>query len=171
MLRLLLLRHAEAVPHAGGSDIERPLTATGRADAKHIAAYCRKSGLAPDLALVSPARRARETFEIVERELPLKPASAVDSSLHAASLNTLHAVLAGAPADIKTLMIVGHNPGLAEFANALAGEGKSADLARMRVYFPAPCLAVIDFPQGDWREARKGCGRLDRFVTLSASPQ
>lgn len=167
MLRLLLLRHAEAQAVAGGGDIERPLTATGRADARRMGAYFRKSGVAPDLVLVSPARRARETFEIVESELPSKPSSALEPSLHTASMSDLQALLARAPAMVKTLLIVGHNPGLAEFANALSGDGDSEDLVRMGRHFPAPCLAVIDFREDDWSEARDGCGQLDRFVTLA----
>jgi phosphohistidine phosphatase len=168
MLRLLLLRHAEAQAYAGDGDLERPLTPTGRADAQRIGAYFCKSGLVPDLVLVSPARRARETFEIVERELASTPAAAIEPSLHTAGMDVLEALVAAAPTGIKALLIVGHNPGLAEFANALAGEGDSADRARMRAQFPAPCLAVVDFHGDDWRAARVGCGRLDRFVTLAA---
>lgn len=167
MLRLLLLRHAEAVAHAASGDIERRLTATGRASATRIGAYFRKSGLSPDLVLVSPARRTRETLEIVEKELALKLSTAIEPSLYSASLSALRNVLARTQAAVKTLLIVGHNPSLAELANALASEGDGAGLARMRSQFPAPCLAVIDFHGDDWNEARIGQGTLDRFVTLA----
>lgn len=170
MLRLLLLRHAEAIAHSASGDLERPLTAMGRADAQRMGAYFRKSGLAPDFVLVSPAQRARETFEMIEHELMQKPACATDSSLHAASVSTLQAVLARASREAQTLMIVGHNPGLAQFANMLVGDGASHDLAQMRNHFPAPCLAVIDFPQDDWSAAHAGGGHLDRFVTPAALP-
>ncbi len=167
MLRLLLLRHAEAVAHAANGDMERRLTAAGRAGAARIGAYLRKTGLAPDLVFISPARRARETLEIAEIEMAQNLSNAIEPSLYSASLNALQNILARTPAAIKTLLIVGHNPSLAELANALAADGDGAGLARMRAQFPAPCLAVIDFPTDDWSEARPGSGALDRFVTLA----
>lgn len=169
MLRLLLLRHAEAVARAG-IDTERRLTDSGRVGAARIGAYFRKSGLAPDLVLVSPARRTFETLEIVERELQQKPIHRLEPSLYNGSLASLEALLGGVPDTVGTLLIVGHNPSVAEFACALAAEGDSSGLAGMRRHFPAPCLVVIDFPQDTWAEAVSGRGRLERFVTLANLP-
>lgn len=168
MLRLLLLRHAEASPHAAGGDIERPLTTNGRIDAACMGAYFRKSGLVPDLTLVSPARRAGETLETISRELSQELVHSTEPLLYNASAAALLALLSAVSARVKTLLIVGHNPGLAECANALASAGDCAGLARMRGHFPAPCLAVIDFQEDGWNEARAGRGSLDRFVTLGA---
>jgi phosphohistidine phosphatase len=169
MLRLLLLRHAEAVARAG-SDLERQLAETGRLGAARIGAYLRSAGLVPDLALVSPARRTQETLEIVEQELPQKPARQLEPSLYNGSLDALETLVARVPGTVKTLLIVGHNPSVAEYALALAVEGDSAGLAGMRKHFPAPCLVVIDFHYNDWSEAGVGRGRLDRFVTLASLP-
>lgn len=169
MLRLLLLRHAEAVARAG-TDIERQLAERGRAGAARIGAYFRKAQLAPDLALVSPARRTCETLEIVEKELPQKPVRRLEPSLYNATLGALENLLEDVPQSVKTLLIVGHNPSVAEFAFARAKDGDSAGLADMRQHFPAPCLAVIDFHQDDWGEVAAGPGRLDRFVTLASLP-
>lgn len=166
MLRLLLLRHAEAVTRAA-TDVERRLAEVGRAGAARMGAYFRKSGLAPDLAIVSPAARARETFEIVENELPQRPQSKVEPSLYNASLGALQALLGQVPSRVGTLLIVGHNPSVAEFACALAGDGDRSGLASMRRSFPAPCLVVIDFREDDWKDIGMGRGRLDRFVTLA----
>jgi phosphohistidine phosphatase len=169
MLRLLLLRHAEAVARAG-TDLERRLADVGRAGAARMGAYFRKSGLAPDLAIVSPALRTRETFEIVELELPLRPKARLEPSLYNASLGALHALLAQVPSNVGTLLIVGHNPSVAEFACALAGDGDGDGFAGMRRSFPAPSLVVIDFPGSDWADISEGRGRLDRFVTLASLP-
>jgi len=65
---------------------------------------------------------------------------------------------------------VGHNPSVAEFACALAGDGDRSGLAGMRRSFPAPCLVVIDFPENDWSHIGEGRGWLDRFVTLASLP-
>ncbi len=168
MLRLLLLRHAEAVPTAGGVDMVRMLTAGGRAAASRMGAYLKASCEKPDLALVSPARRTIETLDEVEAALGLRLARVETAQLYQASVKTLLTLLAETPATDRVVLIVGHNPGLAEAANALSKRGAAADLARLRMQFPAPCLAVIAFEANDWRKACRERGRLERFVTLAA---
>jgi phosphohistidine phosphatase len=164
MPRLLLVRHAEAGAPASEGDPGRRLSAQGRADAARMGAYFRACGLVFDLALVSPARRACDTLDMILRELPQKPACDLEASLYNAGLDNLRDLLVRTPASVKTLLIVGHNPGLGEFARFLVRGGESALLRQ----FPAPCLAVIDFPCGDWREADASGGRLDRFVNFSS---
>jgi phosphohistidine phosphatase len=166
MPRLILVRHAEAGAPTSGGDRERRLTAQGRADAARMGGYFRASGLVFDLALVSPARRACDTLDMILGELPQKPACELEASLYNADVETLRDLLARTPASVKTLLIIGHNPGLGEFARLLVRGGESA----VPRHFPAPCLAVIDFSCGDWSEAGAGGGRLDRFVNFSGLP-
>jgi len=166
MPRLLLVRHAEAGAPASEGDSERRLSAQGRADAARMGAYFRASGLVFDLALVSPARRARDTLDMILRELPQKPACDLEASLYNARVDTLRNLLARTSPSVKTLLIVGHNPGLGEFARFLVRGGDSA----VPRHFPAPCLAVIDFSCGDWNVAGAGGGGLDRFVNFSSMP-
>ena len=69
--QLLLLRHAKAViGEAGMEDFDRPLAERGRKAAGVMGRYLAEHDLVPDLALCSPARRTRETWEIAARELP-----------------------------------------------------------------------------------------------------
>jgi phosphohistidine phosphatase len=162
MPRLLLVRHAEAGAPASEADPERRLTAQGRADAARMGAYFRACGLVFDLALVSPARRACDTLDMILRELPQNPPCEREASLYNAGVDTLLDLLARTPAAVKTLLIVGHNPGLGEFARFLVRGGESV----VPRHFPAPCLAVIDFSCEYWSEA--GAGRLDRFLNFSS---
>ena len=165
MIRLAILRHAEAVPLAHGGDAERELSKSGRMMAEHMGRYFRDAGLKPDLALVSPSKRTRETFDALERGAGEKFPVDYVPELYSAALSTLEEVLAGAPKTAKFLLFVGHNPGIAEFANALAGKGKKSELSRMRGHFPTPCLAVIDFDAKSWKKAGRGEGKLEYFVT------
>jgi phosphohistidine phosphatase len=128
--------------------------------------YFRASGLVFDLALVSPARRACDTLDMILRELPHTPACELEASLYNAGVDTLRDLLARTPASVKALLIAGHNPGLGEFARFLVRGGVNA----VPRQFPAPCLAVIDFSCGDWSEAGADGGRLDRFVDFSGLP-
>jgi phosphohistidine phosphatase len=168
MLRLAILRHAEAVPLAQGGDADRELSPSGRDLAERMGRYFRKVGFKPDLTLVSPSKRTRETFDALERGAGEKFAIEYAPDLYQATLPALEELLAEAPKETKFLLIIGHNPGLAEFANALAGKGKKSELARMRGHFPTPCLAVIDFDAKSWKKAVRGEGTLEYFITRGA---
>lgn len=165
MPRLLLVRHAEAAVQASGGDRERPLTARGWADAARLGIYLRESGLIPDAALSSPARRAQDTLAAILQEMPSgRPfISKVESSLYCADADTLLSLLPGPDQPIETLLIVGHNPGIAEFARFLAGTDPG-----LPSQFPAPCLTVVDLSGRDWQEETGR--RLDRFVDFSVPP-
>lgn len=166
MLRLFLLRHAEAVP-AGGDDLARRLTPEGRAAARRIGGYLRETGEQAPLTLVSPARRTIETLEEVEGAFGAPLPRRIAPPLYQAAMTTIDSLIAETPAAVRALLVLGHNPGIAETANALVKTGSAADLARLRKQFPAPCLAVISFEVGDWRKAVSGRGRLDRLVTAA----
>ncbi|HEY1735019.1 MAG TPA: histidine phosphatase family protein [Methylovirgula sp.] len=168
MLRLAILRHAEAQPLTEAGDLERPLSNSGRDMAERMGRYFREAKLVPELSLVSPARRTRETFEGLEKGAGQTFPVEYEAALYNAALETLDEVVTATPKDVKFLLIVGHNPGFAEFANALAGEGKKTELSKMRTNFPTPCLAVIDFDVKSWKKAVAGEGRLDIFLTRNA---
>ncbi|HUI20821.1 MAG TPA: histidine phosphatase family protein [Methylocella sp.] len=167
MLRLLLIRHAEAAAHAPGGDLARSLTARGVADAARVGAYCRRASLIPDFALVSPALRARDTLETILREIPQKSAWEIEDLLYGADIETLREILERIPAPAKTLLIVGHNPGLVEFARFLVRNQKGSESLRQ---FPAPCLALIQFPCSEWIDAEAAGGRLDLLMNFSCVP-
>jgi len=162
MLRLLLVRHAEAMSHAPGGDRERPLTKHGLAEAAKLGRYCQANGLVPLLALVSPARRARETFAAMLEAFSSTLPEAVTDELYHADVEGLRDLLGRIPSAAETLLMIGHNPALAEFARSLV-DPRQSDPRRLH-HFPAPCLAVIDFRATAWSDASNGGGRLERFV-------
>lgn len=133
-----------------------------------MGAYLMASGVAPELALVSPARRTLETLDELELGFGRDLARSEVASLYNATKATLLALLAETSESVRVLLVVGHNPGLAETANALSRKGAAADLARLRTQFPPPSLALIAFEARDWRTACQERGRLDRFITPAA---
>src|SRR6185295_10490236 len=111
--RLLLLRHAKSAWPDGVSDFDRPLAPRGRKAAKRMGAYLRDEQLVPDLALISPARRARETWDRVKPHLgPVSEHS--EPRLYEASVDGLLTVVRETEPAVRTLLILGHNPGLEE---------------------------------------------------------
>ncbi|MFG1479406.1 histidine phosphatase family protein [Xanthobacter sp. V4C-4] len=164
MRRLILLRHAKSDWPDGVVDQERPLAPRGRSAAPRIGAYIAQQGLGADRVLVSPARRTRETWELVSGKMPPVPTMASEPRLYDASAARLLAVVREQPRQIHTLMLIGHNPGMEDLASTLVAGGSAPDLERLSEKFPTGALAVIDLPVDDWCAATPGSGRLDRFV-------
>ena len=162
MRRLLLLRHAKSGRPPGVSDIDRPLDARGREAAPRMGVYLAREGLHPDLALVSPARRTRETWEAAAAALGAVPMQIVETIYEAPPAALLAAVRA-APDTAETLILVGHNPGTEALAETLAADGAPAARTRLAQGFPTAALAVITFDVAHWSEIDRN-GRLERFV-------
>lgn len=164
MRRLLLLRHAKSEWADGVSDADRALAPRGRNAAPRIGAYLAEQRLFPDLTLVSDARRARETWELVRRALPERPME-FEPRIYEAPTDRLLTILKETGDEVETLLMVGHNPGFAGLARTLAGNGDPAGLARLAEKYPTAGLAVLTFPVERWSEVAPRSGRLEAFVT------
>src|ERR1700761_8206979 len=143
MQRLILLRHGKAEPASPGGDFERGLTERGRSEAALAGRVLAEAGYAPDLALVSTARRAMETWQALQTWFPGARAQASRGLYHAEPGALAEAIAAAADA-ATTLMVVGHNPGLHELAlvlPAVAGTRPEPILARS---FPTAAAAVFE---------------------------
>lgn len=163
--RLMLLRHAKSDWPEGVEDHERPLAQRGRKAAPRMGAYLRQEGLVPDRALVSSAKRTRETWELVEKELGSDVAEDFVAQIYEAPTDRLVEVVRSCSDRDRRLLLVGHNPGLADLAVALC-DGSSPDaIARIRQKFPTAGLVVIDFEATSWKDVARGSGRLERFVS------
>jgi len=123
MRELILLRHAEAMQIAlGSSDRARPLSLRGEAEADSAGAWLKQHSAAPDRVLYSPAARARETCERVLSALGYADLRS-EARIYEATPATLLRVLDD-HADAKSILLVGHNPGLENLV-ALLTEGSS----------------------------------------------
>lgn len=150
MKRLILMRHAKTEPWSEGiDDFARALVPRGTADATAMAEVLKKRGWTPDLILVSTARRARETCAEVakvfddERVRPME-------ALYLSGVRGLSEAVRAAEHE-ETLMLIGHNPGMHDFACDVAREGGTADHpAMLRLYekFPTGCVALFEAKDG-----------------------
>lgn len=163
MPRLILLRHAKADTPEGGKDRERPLAEAGREAARRVGQRLADLALHPDLALVSPARRTRETWDLVAEALG-ETAVRVEDELYATTAEGLLEVLREIEPEVGTVLVVGHNPGIEDLARLLVGVTDPTSGAQMMQTFPAAAFAVLDFPVAGWREIEPRSGRLERFV-------
>ena len=158
--RLILLRHAKSdwpdVP-----DRDRPLAKRGRHDAPKIGRWLRDRAYLPDIVICSDARRTRQTWKRVARELGGSPSVTFEPRAYAASAMTLLYLVMELPATSRTALLVGHNPGVSELATSLALPPDGDDAP---IRFPTAAVAVLDVP-GDWADLAPGRARLIDFTT------
>ncbi len=163
--RLILLRHAKSAWPDNVADHDRPLAERGRKAAPLIGAYMAREKLIPDLALVSPARRARETWDIVRKDLPKAITQRDAPGIYEVPAEAILEVIRAVEPDIRTLLLVGHNPGMEDLAALLAKTGEADTLERMGTKFPTGGLAVIDFVVEGWSAVSASTCFLERFMT------
>jgi phosphohistidine phosphatase len=147
MRRLTLLRHAKTeAQHSGQEDWDRMLEPRGQRDAPEMARRLRERKLKPDRIITSPAVRALTTAQIFLRELHL-PATKLqqDERLYLASPKALLQVTHELGGNAQHLMIVGHNPGLTEFADRVSAEREIDNMPTCAIY-------TLEFDIGDWSE-------------------
>jgi phosphohistidine phosphatase len=168
MRQLLLLRHAKSSwDDASIPDRDRPLDARGRSAAAAMRQAMRRLGLAPDVVLVSTARRTMETLEALE---PWDDTPLVEplDSLYLADPKQLTAALRDVAETVRSVLLIGHNPGMHDFAVSLAGSkamrGDGKNERALTAGFPTGALAEF-VVAGSWGDLREGGGRLVRFLT------
>jgi phosphohistidine phosphatase len=159
MKTLLLLRHAKPEDLApGSSDCDRKLTDAGREQARALGRWLRQKQLNPDLVLCSPAARARETAELVISSAQQSCAVNYDPAIYEFAAETLLQLVSQIDNGASVVLLVGHNPAIAELTALLTNNVQS---------FSPGTMVQIDFDVPSWTEVRLGNGRLAELVSSS----
>ncbi|AMN43327.1 SixA phosphatase family protein [Rhodoplanes sp. Z2-YC6860] len=166
MRRLLLLRHAKAERlQSGGRDHDRILAKRGREDAAAVGAYLVRHKLIPDLALVSTSARTRETWGLVAKIFPKVPPAEFEGTIYEAEPEAILDAVRATEPEVRTLLVVGHNPGMQQLAGILIASGEVEARQRLLEEFPTSAFATISFATGSWDGLHANGGRLEHFVT------
>lgn len=159
--RLVLLRHAKS-DWPDVADHERPLAKRGKRDAPQVGRWLRRSGYVPDAVVCSTARRARDTWGLVADGLAesgaAPPPVRYEPRVYEATVLGLLMLVREFPDEERTVLLVGHNPGLAELAVGLSAPPPEPPAA-----FPTAAVAVLGLA-GDWASAAPGEARLLAFA-------
>jgi phosphohistidine phosphatase len=119
--RLIVLRHAKSDWPAGIADHRRPLGPRGKREAPLAGRWLNEHAEPIDLVVCSTAQRARETWELVARELDPVPEVRLEDRVYDASERRLLQVIRELPDSASTVLFVGHNPGLEDLISVLTG--------------------------------------------------
>jgi phosphohistidine phosphatase len=119
---LILLRHAKSDQSSAEADIDRPLNSRGRSQAPEAGRWLAEKIDRIDLAVVSPALRARTSWELAAAVLGEQPEVRIDDRVYNASVADLLDVIRDLPDDAHHVVLVGHNPGFEDLASLLANQ-------------------------------------------------
>lgn len=160
MKRLILTRHAKSSwDDPMMPDHDRPLNERGKAAAADLGQWLASRDYIPGEVLCSDALRTRKTFSGIAPALPGSPVLELKPALYHAGPDVMMAVLRHATADV--VMMIGHNPGIAEFAQRLVAHPPATpDFQR----YPTGATLVVDFDAPDWASVTLGTGVVADFV-------
>ena len=164
MRRLMLARHAKSSwGDVTLSDHDRPLNRRGRDAAPRVGRALSEAGFVPELVYSSTSARTRETWELLGPAFKAPPDVEFHGELYLASPRAVLNVIASAPDEISTLLVLGHNPSTHALAAFLSRTGHPDRIDRIRYKFPTGAVAVIELEGAGWAHAEDG-GKLIDFI-------
>ncbi|MFL6089181.1 MAG: SixA phosphatase family protein [Aeromicrobium sp.] len=143
---LLLIRHAKSDWSAAAPDLDRPLNHRGLRQGREVGSWIAANLQRIDRAVVSPAQRARSTWDLVAAELDDPPPITIDDRAYTFDGQELLPIVRGFDEGASIVALVGHNPAMEEFVSLLTDAW---------VGMPTSCLAVIGI-DGPWSGAGPG---------------
>ena len=145
--QLVIVRHAKAAHPPGLGDLERPLAPRGESEARLVGNLLTDVLAARPMVLVSPARRTRQTWELLSDATSDVVTATFDRRVYAAEWTELLQVLREVPAPMRDVILVGHNPGCADLVAGLTNQAPSS--------FPTAGIARLTIAQ-EWSDLSEG---------------
>lgn len=157
------MRHAKA-EQAAPTDAERPLAERGHQDAEAAGRWLAEQGVRPDAVLVSAARRTEETYAAVARGAGWSLEPTLEPGLYAAGPEAAVDLVRLVDDEVRTLVVIGHNPTMGSLALLLDDGTGDADVAADAADvtaqgFPTSALVVFDY-DGSWADLAPGTASL-----------
>ncbi|MEU2002631.1 SixA phosphatase family protein [Rhodococcus sp. NPDC019627] len=155
---LILMRHGKSAYPAGVADHDRPLAPRGRRQAAMAGDWLRAMQPPVDAVLCSTSVRTRDTLAAAGVTAP----TTFSEVLYGAYPAQVLAEIAETDASVRTLLVVGHDPGMPTTALDLAGNPDTGDAVAIREKFPTSALAVLTVPCS-WAELTSSSASLTTF--------
>ena len=157
MKTLYLIRHAKSSwSDPLLKDYDRPLNKRGKKDAPLMGKHINKLNVSPDHIITSPAKRARTTAKLIAEKIDF-PKNEIEEirDIYHADVEDLKNVVKAIDDSNDVVFLVGHNPGLTDFANYLT----SARIDNI----PTCGIYCVEFDIDSWEEINKESGEFKLF--------
>ena len=154
MKRVIIVRHAKAVPYGYEDDFSRDLRDRGKNDAKLVSSELQKRNIKPGVMVASPAKRALKTARIFAENLEFRKKDIIEDKniYYSPTTDEFVEMINNLPQETETAFFFGHNPGFYYFVNNLLGNF-SGDM-------PTCSTVAIDFDVESWTEIEPRTGKL-----------
>lgn len=147
---LVLLRHAEAKNSSPDGDIGRELTKAGRATVTELGEWLAGQGVRPDVVVVSPSVRTRQTWEALKAGGMRAAAVWADAAIYDADPGDVIESIQAVPDDVRTLLVIGHAPAVPAVARDLPDHREEGRPLSELDWPPAGCAVVGH--RGTWSD-------------------
>ena len=139
---LVLMRHAEAGGGSTEGDMARELTLTGRQAAREVGSWLLNQGVRPDVVVLSPSVRTRQTWtELSAAGLPAGEVFS-DRAIYDGHPEHISESIRAVPDDARTVMVIGHAPGIPSLTAALPSHLSQGAEGPERGWPPAAVVVV-----------------------------
>jgi phosphohistidine phosphatase len=156
MKTLLIMRHAKSGWNTSDlSDFERPLDSEGLQTAGFMGNLLYQNGLQPNLIISSPAKRAKQTAVLIKASAEIENPIEYSEKVYEASPTTLLNVAFGIREKHKSILLIGHNPGIESFIRFLTGEKQTMSNG---------AIAIIKLDIEMWSDIDENCGETDLIL-------
>ncbi len=156
MKTLYIIRHAKSSwDNPDQSDFDRPLNGRGERDAPRMGKRLKEKEIHPDLMISSPAKRALSTGKRIAEILKYpKENIKTPNTLYHADEETILGIIQKVNYRCDVVMLIGHNPGLTDFLNALCEDETNID------NLPTCGVVAFVFKEKSWKEIKWGTGKM-----------
>jgi phosphohistidine phosphatase len=159
------MRHSEAEGASALGDAARALTPRGQEDCRRLGEKLVADGAAWDALLCSSARRAQQSAQCMAAALAPAPEIDIREELNLAGADALLAALRALPDEVRSVLLVAHNPGIHALVLLLAGRGGSRAARKAARDFPPGALARFAYDAESWARLAPGAADLRDFLT------
>jgi phosphohistidine phosphatase len=161
--RIVVVRHAKSSwDDPALADHDRHLAPRGRRAVQRLRHHFERLGLRPDLVLCSSSRRTRETLEGIRPALGRHADVQIDRGLYAAEAEQLLHRLQRLDDQVTCVVLIGHNPGVADLTDLLVGHGDPVERKQAIDKFPTGAVALLSVA-GEWRGLQRASATLDGY--------
>ncbi len=159
------MRHAKSSwKDTSVPDFQRPLAPRGKRAARSMGHWLARARPLPELVLCSTATRAVQTCQLVTELLGSSVQVHFEDGLYGASGAALLMRLRALPDKAKSVLLIGHNPGVQDLTIELANEGDPARLDEVRARYPT-CAVTTLRVNGHWSELGSSTACVKDLVT------
>jgi phosphohistidine phosphatase len=160
---IVIVRHAKSSwDDPSLADHDRPLAPRGRKAVLRLRDHLERLGLRPDVVLCSSSRRTCETLDGIRPAFGRQADIQIDRELYAADAEQLLDRLHRLDEQVTCVVLIGHNPGVADLTELLVGHGDPTAREQATDKFPTAAVAMLSVT-GEWSRLQPGSATLDGY--------